>query len=72
MVELNEEDRLIGQVVDRLLRVYSSVPEHTIRAIVESVRGRFDQARIRDFVPLFVERQAKDKLAALTAGAVPA
>jgi hypothetical protein len=66
MVDREDEDRLIEEVVDRLRTVYPSVPEHTVREIVGSVRGRFDGAKIRDFVPLFVERQAKDKLAVLS------
>ena len=72
MVDRNEEERLIEQVVDRLLTLYPSVPEHTAREVVGSVHGRFDRAKIRDFVPLFVERESKETLAVLAAGMVPA
>ncbi|MGB5112603.1 MAG: hypothetical protein WBO08_13690 [Mycobacterium sp.] len=60
-----EEDRLIGQVVDRLLAQFPQVPPATVEDTVGSVHHRFDDAPIRDFVPLFVERHTKDKLANL-------
>jgi Rad3-related DNA helicase len=68
VVILTEEDRLIQQLIDRLLNVYPRVSERTVTELVGSVHGRFDQAKIRDFIPLFVERRTKEKLAALTAG----
>lgn len=65
MVVSAEEDRLIGQVVDRLLAGFPQVPQDTVHEMVGSVHHRFDDAPIRDFVPLFVERHTKEKLANL-------
>ncbi|HVQ53026.1 MAG TPA: hypothetical protein VMS92_23570 [Mycobacterium sp.] len=65
MVVSAEEDRLIGQVVDRLLAGFPQVPQDTVHEIVGSIHHRFDDAKIRDFVPLFVERHTKEKLATL-------
>lgn len=65
MVVSAEEDRLIGQVVDRLLAGFPQVPQDTVHEMVGSVHHRFDDAPIRDFVPLFVERHTKEKLASL-------
>lgn len=65
MVVSAEEDRLIGQVVDRLLAGFPQVPQDSVHEIVGSVHHRFDKAKIRDFVPLFVERHTKEKLAHL-------
>jgi hypothetical protein len=65
VVLLEEEDRLIGAAIDRLKIVHPDVPEHTLYDIVASVRRRFADARIRDFVPLFVERRTKEELAHL-------
>jgi hypothetical protein len=41
------------------------VPHLTVQETVGSVHHRFDEAPIRDFVPLFVERHTKEKLADL-------
>lgn len=65
MVVSAEEDRLIGQVVDRLLAGFPQVPQDTVQEMARSVHHRFDDAPIRDFVPLFVERHTKEKLANL-------
>lgn len=69
MVVSAEEDRLIGQVVDRLLAGFPHVPQDTVHELVGSVHHRFDNAPIRDFVPLFVERHTKEKLANLAGAA---
>lgn len=66
MVVTGEEDRLIGQVVDRLLTEFPQVPPATVQHTVGSVHHRFDNAPIRDFVPLFVERHTKVELAKLS------
>jgi hypothetical protein len=70
MVISAEEDRQIGQVLDRLITGFPDVPADTVHKIVGAVRQRFDRAKIRDFVPLFVERHTKEKLADL-AGTAP-
>lgn len=69
MVVSAEEDRVISEVTDRLLAGFPQVPRDTVRDMVGSIHHQFDQATIRDFVPLFVERHSKDKLASLAAGA---
>jgi hypothetical protein len=71
MVVTAGEDRLIGQVVDRLLAGFPQVPADTVHEIVGSVHHRFADAPIRDFVPLFVERHTKEKLANLAGAAAP-
>jgi len=68
VILLEEEDRLIGAAIDRLVMDHPDVPEHAVHDIVASVRRQFADARIRDFVPLFVERRTKEELA-LLAGA---
>ncbi len=65
MVVTAEEDHLIGQVVDRLPTQFPQVPQATVQETVGSILHRFDDAPIRDFVPLFVERHTKEKLANL-------
>lgn len=65
MVTTDEERRLIAQVADRLARRYATVPVETVVAVVSDTHARFDGRRIRDFVPLLVERAAKEKLSGL-------
>ena len=63
MVVSAEEHRLIGQVADRLLAGFPQVPQDTVHELVGSSHHRFDEAPIRDFVPLFVGRHTKERLA---------
>jgi hypothetical protein len=67
----DEEDRLIGHMFDRLRHRYPDVPEDFVHEIVDSARRRFDQAPIRDFVPL-LERHMKQELETLVTSAGPA
>lgn len=58
-VERAEEQRQIDQVVDRLTESFPYVPDHVISEAVDNAHHRFDGARIREFVPLFVERSCR-------------
>jgi len=58
-VDRAEEKRQIGEVVDRLTEAFPDVPDHVITDAVDRAHRRFAQARIRDFVPLFVERHCR-------------
>lgn len=51
------ESRLVAQYADQ------GVNEGRVRAIVEQVRSRFVDARVRTFVPILVERAARQELA---------
>jgi len=59
-VERAEERRQIDQIVDRLTELFPYVPDHVISDTVDSAHQRFDGARIREFVPLFVERSCRE------------
>lgn len=61
----DEEDRLIAQTRTRLTAKYPSVSEETVARAVASAHAHFAGHRIRDFVPLLVERMAKEKLSSL-------
>ena len=54
-----DEQRQIDQVVSRLTESFPYVPDHIITETVDSTYRRFDGARIREFVPLFVERSCR-------------
>jgi hypothetical protein len=64
MVE-STEWTAIQQVVDRLRQSYPSVPPDTVPTVVHRNHARFDGRPVRDFVPLFVERGARQELAKL-------
>jgi hypothetical protein len=61
------EQALIGQVVERLARNNPTVPQETVATLVNAAHSRFDQSKVRDFIPLLVERRAKVQLKKLGA-----
>ena len=64
MSEVSEQ-ALIGQVVERLARKYPTVPQGTVTTLGKAAHSRFDESKVRDFVPLLVERRANVQLAKL-------
>jgi hypothetical protein len=60
------EEVAIVQVAQRLHERFPSVPEDQVEATVQVQYHRFDGSRIRDFVPIFVERNAHQDLLALS------
>ena len=59
-----EEARAIDDVTRRLATNYPHLDVRAIAAEVRTAHGQFVGSRIRDFVPLFVERAVRDSLAA--------
>ena len=57
-----DEDRAIGEVVDRLAKAFPGVSVDKVTQVVTETRPEFQDVPIRDFVPLFVERGAKQRL----------
>jgi len=66
MIELSEPT-IIDQIVERLARNYPTVPPATVSTVVRGIHARFDGRPLRDYVPLFVERNAKHELGQLSA-----
>ena len=60
-----EEERLIAHAVTRLSAKYPSVPADVVAQVMASAHAHFDGHRVRDFVPLLVERMAGEKLSSL-------
>ena len=56
------EARALEEVVQRLVDRFPDVPEDRVRDIVEAAHKEFANRPVRDFVPVFVERTAKDAL----------
>jgi hypothetical protein len=55
----------IGQVVERLQASYPSLEPDAITTVVHRNHAKFDGSRVRDFVPLFVERGSRRELSLL-------
>jgi hypothetical protein len=66
MPGFNSEAALVDEVQQRLVRKFSHVPKDQISTTVAQAHARFEDSRIRDFVPLLVERRARAALAELT------
>jgi hypothetical protein len=67
MIKAMSEQALISDIVERLTRSYPTVPLAMIAEVVHDLHVRFDGARVREFVPLFVERHARTALVELAA-----
>ena len=61
-MDRSDEERAIGEVIERLAKQFPRVPADEVAQVVIESRPEFDQVLIRDFVPLFVERGAKARL----------
>ena len=61
VIELSEQT-VIDEVVARLSSRYPAISKETVESIVQDVYARFDGRPLRDYVPLLVERNAKNEL----------
>jgi hypothetical protein len=61
-----EEDRAIAEAAERLIKAFPDLSPDTIERAVAESRPEFEDNPIRDFVPLFVERAAKQRLRTLS------
>ncbi|ANP73711.1 three-helix bundle dimerization domain-containing protein [Cryobacterium arcticum] len=57
-----DETQAIGQVIDRLSQRFPGLGRAHIANIVEEEHGRLEEGRVRDFVPVLVEKAAKNRL----------
>jgi hypothetical protein len=58
---VNEDDAFAG-IVERLAQRFPEVTRSDVQGVVDAVRHVFDDAKVRDFVPVFVEREASRSL----------
>jgi hypothetical protein len=63
-----DERAQIDAVQRRLAQKYADLPHDHVAAVVQHVYARFNLSTVRDFVPLLVERRAREELATSTAG----
>lgn len=62
----SNEWTVIQQLASRLAESYPNVSPDRVTEVVHHVHARFDGSRVRDFVPLFVERGARRELGSAT------
>jgi hypothetical protein len=60
----NEDARYAG-LVERLSSTYPNLSTDTVTEVVDDMRDAFANSRIREYVPLFVERRARTALTEL-------
>jgi hypothetical protein len=65
MLNAGSEETRIAEVADRLKASYPTLPGDTIVEVVNDMRAAFTGSRIREYLPLFVERRARAKLTEL-------
>ncbi|MFC9837877.1 three-helix bundle dimerization domain-containing protein [Rhodococcus sp. NPDC127530] len=61
----DEELLHIDRVIDRLDVRFPDLPRKTVEQVVRSAHEHFTNGKVRDFVPLLVERLAREKLQGL-------
>lgn len=57
-----DEDKAIAEIVDRLQERFPDKPRESIVDAIEKARATFDDAKVRDFVPVLIEKEAKAHL----------
>ena len=66
-VNLSSEQQDIERAVQNLSAQFPQIPRSHIDHVVAEVRAEHTHSRIRDFVPLLVERKARRRLSELSA-----
>lgn len=56
------EQRLLEEATRDLQRQFPTLSSHQVSVVVECIWAEFDDAPIRDFVPLLVLKQAREEL----------
>jgi hypothetical protein len=56
------EETLLADIQRRLLEEFPSFSPLVVSAFIRKEHARFEASRIRDFVPLFVEKRARREL----------
>ncbi|SFR92304.1 Protein of unknown function [Microbacterium sp. cf046] len=55
-------EKTIDEIVERLATRFPDYPTSTVRDVVTQTYAEFEDARVRDFVEVLVEKQAKKRL----------
>lgn len=60
--ESSDSEAVITEIVERLEERFPRTSPDAVRAAVDAAREQFSRARVKDFVPLFIEREARARL----------
>lgn len=61
---IEDEDKAIAEVIERVAEKFPDVEPEVVRETVDAKLDGFDEAVVRDFVPVLVEHEAADELRA--------
>ena len=59
------QETLLAEIQRRLIDEFPSVPPMVVTILIQAEHARFEGSRIRDFIPLFVEKRARRDLKAM-------
>jgi hypothetical protein len=62
MTTTEDERRAVDDITARLAAQFSQTSRERISAVVDEAHHELDGTPIRDFVPILVERQARERL----------
>jgi ribosomal protein L12E/L44/L45/RPP1/RPP2 len=65
MSDESSESNAIASVTESLIKRFPEVSADRIRSVVEEVAQEFEDARIRDFVPVLMHHEARDRIVSL-------
>ncbi|MDN3495168.1 hypothetical protein QL996_04455 [Planococcus sp. APC 4015] len=60
--DLADEDAVTEEIIERLKQRFPHTPTDTVAQAVTEAREHFARAKVRDFVPVLVEREARARL----------
>ncbi len=57
-----DENKAISEIVERLRERFPDASPESVADAVEYARATFSAAKVRDFVPVLIEKEAKARL----------
>lgn len=57
-----DEEKTIAEIIARLTERFPEASPDEVTAAVDGARESFDGSKVRDFVPVLIEKEAKKRL----------
>ena len=70
-VKRDSERHQVAKIAERLAHCHPGISPADMDCLVQSIYARFSDAHVRDFIPLLVERRAKEQIEAHVDGPGP-
>jgi hypothetical protein len=61
-MDAKDETRAIDQLRSELTQAFPSIPPQRVNATIDAELHQYDQVKVRDFVPLLVQREVTKEL----------